>query len=192
MAFAVPVLPFLLAGCGGKAAPGAKGVPTTTHPVSAGPALSGLGATTAEWTAHHGRATTSSPDGPSYGPSIPFASGEVEQFTAVKITSGRITGWHMAFRDGTSIANVEQQVYAQLPADARQTASRRSTFTGSTDICEMVAFESASLSKVLGTADGTAGVTLFQVAINGKGSPGIQVVDRAIVTVPAPPVTAHC
>jgi hypothetical protein len=192
VAFALPVLPLLLAGCGGKAAPAATGHPTTTRPVSAGPALNGLGATTAEWDAHHARATTSSPGGPSYGPQIPFAAGEVEQFTAVKITDGRIAGWHMAFRDGTSIANVEHQVYAQLPADSRQTASRRATFTGSTDICEMVAFESATLTKVLGAADGTVGVTLFQVGITGKGSPSIEVVDRAIVTVPAPAVTAAC
>jgi hypothetical protein len=192
VAFAVPVLPFLLAGCGGNAAPAANGHPTTTGPGSAGPSLSGLGATTAAWDAHHARATTSSPGGPSYGPPIPFASGEVEQFTAVKISDGRITGWHMAFRDGTTIANAEQQLYAQLPADARQTASRRSTFTGSTDICEMVAYESASLAKALGPGDGTMGVTIFQVGLSGLGSPSIQVVDRAIVTVPAPPPPAHC
>jgi hypothetical protein len=30
----------------------------------------------------------------------------------VKNTGGRITGWHMASRDGTAIANVEQQLYA--------------------------------------------------------------------------------
>ena len=192
MVFAVPVLPVLLAGCGGKAAPSANGHPTTTHPASAGPSLSGLGATTAEWDAHHGRATTGSPGGPSYGPQIPFGRGKVEQFTAVKVDNGRITGWHMAFRDGTAIASSEQQVYAQLPADARQTASRRSTFTGSTDTCEIVTFESATLTKVLGAGNGTVGVTLFQVGLTGKGSPSIQVVDRAIVTVPAPPLTARC
>jgi hypothetical protein len=192
VAFAVPVLPLLLAGCGGNAAPGANGHSTTTLPASAGPSLTGLGATTAAWNAHHDRATTSSPGGPSYGPEIPFAAGQVEQFTAVQITGGRITGWHMAFRDGTAIANAEQQLYAQLPADARQTASRRSTFTGGTDICEMVSYESASLTKALGAGHGTMGVTIFQVGLTGKGSPSIQVVDRAIVTVPAPPSSAHC
>jgi hypothetical protein len=192
VAFAVPILPVLLAGCGGHAAPGANGHATTTGPGSAGPALTGLGATRAAWDAHHARAATSSPGGPSYGPEVPFASGEVEQFTAVKIAGGRIRGWHMAFRDGTAIANAEQQLYAQLPADARQTASRRSTFTGSTDICEMVSYESASLSKALGAGNGTMGVTIFQVGLTGKGSPSIQVVDRAIVSVPAPPLSAHC
>jgi hypothetical protein len=190
--FVVPVLPFLLAGCGGKAVPGANGHPTTSGGVSSGLSLTGLGATTAAWDAHHGRASNGSPGGPSYGPEIPFASGEIEQFTAVKTIAGRISGWHMAFRDGTAIAAAEQQLYAQLPADARQTASRRSTFTGSTDICEMVSYESASLAKALGPGHGTMGVTIFQVGLTGKGSPSIQVVDRAIVTVPAPPTTARC
>ncbi len=162
------------------------------HPASAGPALSGLGATRAQWESRHG-APTGGTGGPSYGPQIPFAQGKVEQFTAVKVEKGRIVGWHMAFRDGTAIGSSEQQVYAQLPSDARQTASRRATFTGSTDTCEIVTFESATLTTVLGADHATVGVTLFQVGVTGQGSPSIQVVDRAIVTVPAPPpTTAPC
>jgi len=123
---------------------------------------------------------------------VPFKGGAIDQFTAVTVAAGRIAGWKMAFPDGTTIARAEQQVRAQLPADARQTASRRATFPHSSDTCEIVSFESRSLKSVLGAGLGTVGVTLYQVNVTGQRSPSITVVDRAEVQVPALGTGARC
>jgi hypothetical protein len=142
--------------------------------------------------AHHQAAPGHTASGSSYGPSVPFSGGTIDQYTAVAVADGRIVGWTMAFPDGTSIASAEQQVRAQLPADARQTASRRATYPHSTDTCEIVAFESRSLGLVLGSHRGTAAVTLHQLSVTGQGSPSIAVVDRATIRVPALPAGAGC
>jgi hypothetical protein len=180
---ALSVSGVLFAACGSTTAPPA---------VVTGPKLAGLGATQREWDTHHQAASGHPASGSSYGPSVPFSGGTIDQFTAVTVADDRIVGWTMAFPDGTSIASAEQQVRAQLPSDSRQTASRRGTYPHSTNTCEIVSFESRSLGLVLGSRRGTAGVMLHQVSVTGQGSPSIAVVDRATVRVPALPDTAGC
>jgi len=185
-ALVLPVSGALLAACG-------AGTPATVNPnVATGPKLSGLGATLSEWNAHHQRSTGQAADATGYGPSIPLKTGSIDEFTALTVVGGRVTGWKMAFKDGTTIASAEEEVRTQLPADTRQTASRRGTYGHSSDTCEIVSFESEDLAKVLGSGQGTAGVILHQVGVSGLGSPSIAVVDRAVVQVPALPATASC
>jgi hypothetical protein len=157
-----------------------------------GPKLSGLGATQAQWDAHHKAGSGSAARGTSYGPAIALVGGAIDQFTQVNLENGRVVSWDMAFTDGTTIASAESQVRAQLPADTRQTASRRATFGSSPDTCEIVAFESHTLTTALGAGRGTVGVTLYQIGTKGQESPSIEVVDRATVQVPARPTTAGC
>jgi hypothetical protein len=116
----------------------------------------------------------------------------IDEFTAIRPENGRIVGWNMAFRDGTTITTAEQQVRAELPADARQTASRRATFRHSPDTCEIVSFQSRSLTKVLGPGSGTAGVKLYQIGVTGERSPSIQVIDKAVIQVPAFAASSGC
>jgi hypothetical protein len=175
----------LLAGCGGTSAPS-----STTAAV--GPKLDGVGATTAQWNARHASGGGSAAHGPSYGPAVPMKGGAIDTYTDVTTTDGRVVGWTMAFADGTTIGAAEADVRAQLPDDTRQTASRRARFGSSSDTCEIVSYESQKLKKALGAGRSTVGVTLYQIGVNGKRSPSIEVVDRAIVQVPARGTTTGC
>ena len=180
------LLVVLAAGCGGATARtgGAPRTTTTTTPVSTGSspttpgtAAAGLGATVAQWSAAHGGSGRS---GTGVRDSAPVTRG------------GRVVGWTMTFSSGTSIATALTQVDAQLPSDARQTASHRATFPRSSDICEIVTFESASLRTTLGASRDTAGVTLDEVGADGMGSTSIAVVDHATIRVPAAAAGARC
>jgi hypothetical protein len=175
----------LLAGCGGASTP-----PATTAAV--GPKLAGVGATTAQWNARHPSGSGSAAHGVSYGPVVPMKSGAIDTYTEVTTTDDRVVGWTMAFADGTTIGAAEAEVRAQLPDDTRQTASRRATFGSSSDTCEIVSFESQKLKQALGARRSTVGVTLYQIGVHGKRSPSIEVVDRAIVQVPARGTKTGC
>jgi len=177
--FGLAVLVVLAAGCGGAAAPsgGAPRTTTTTtststgsSPTTSGTVAAGLGATEAQWSAAHGGSGR---------------TGTGVRDSAAVTRGGRVVGWTMTFSSGTSIATALTQVDAQLPPDARQTASHRATFPHSSDICEMVTFESASLGTTLGASRDTVGVVLDELGADGKGSTSIAVVDHATIRVPA-------
>lgn len=119
------------------------------------------------------------------------------QFDAVTTDDGKVTGWHQVFPVHSSLAHAEATVRDALPADARQTASWRGTFSGGGGYCEFVSFQSASLASQLGTtaptpADSNIGVKFYEVTPDRSGSSSIATVNAAQVRAEPYSLGEHC
>jgi hypothetical protein len=140
-----------------------------------------LGSTTATWQSGHAS------NGDGYGPSVTINGKSTPQFTSVKSSGGRVVGWHMTFGAHTRLPAAEALVRAQLPKDARQTASGRGDFAQAATYCEFVNYQSATLAGSLGTpvptgAQGNIGVILYEITPKATGSSSIATVNAADVS----------
>jgi hypothetical protein len=158
---------------------------------SAGPPAR-LGSSLTAW-----QATRGSTGNGGYGSTIAVAGQSTTQFTAVTTTDGKVTGWHQVFPAGTSLSHAEAAVRDALPADARQTASWRGSFSGGGGYCEFVSYQSSSLASQLGTAAPTPaasniGAKFYQVTPHRSGSPSIATVNSAQVSATPYTLGAPC
>jgi hypothetical protein len=154
---------------------------------SSGPSSSGgpparLGSSLATW-----QATRGSDGNGGYGSTIAVDGQSTAQFTAVATTDAKVTGWHQVFPSGTSLGHAEAAVRDALPADARQTASWRGSFSGGGGYCEFVSYQSASLASQLGTSvptptESNIGAKFYQVTPHHAGSPSIATVNSTQVS----------
>lgn len=160
-----------------------SGSGTSVQPSRPGVAV--LGAKTTVWRSGH--ATTSDAgSGPGYGTSVTIDGHSVPQSTSVKESDGRVVGWTMTFPAGTRLASAEKLIRAQLPLDARQTASWRGSFGTADSHCEFVNFQSATLAGSLGTATPSAsqdniGVEVYEITPHRSGLSSIAIVNSAVV-----------
>jgi hypothetical protein len=151
----------LLAGCGTAAAPAAS---HTTVPAAAktgattpGPALTGFGATLAQWRAGH-RLDTADPARNAY---LPHLDGE-DTWQLVTVTAGRVVSYTLNVPP-SSLLSAEARARLELPADARVLWKRK--FGGT---CAQEQFESAALAAALG--DGQVNVE-FDNAVTARATP---------------------
>ena len=154
---------------------------------SSGPSSTGgpparLGSSLAAW-----QATRAGAGNGGYGSAIVVDGQSAAQFTAVTSTGGKVTGWHQVFPAGSTLAHAEAAVRGSLPADARQTASWRGSFSGGSGYCEFISYQSASLASQLGTAvptptESNIGAKFYEVTPHRSGSPSIATVNSAQVT----------
>jgi hypothetical protein len=179
-----------LAACGSGSHPAApptraSSLPTTpsTAPApAAGPTptatsadgLTGFGATSAEWNAHHRTDTTKAP-GAAY---LPYISGPAglsgDQYHSVQVTAGRVISYGITLPQGTSLTAAEQFLAAQLPSDAKLT----NAFTGPAaggGSCLLLNYQSPTVGRVLGAAPigdprGTVGTELSTLAVGGSAA----------------------
>jgi hypothetical protein len=178
-----------LAACG--ATPTAA--PTTTTTVI-GNNLTGLGATTAQWNAHH----TVAPGGPIpeggfepdtvYGPFIPAPGGGENEWTAVNDADGRVVDWDQALPEGTNELTALDDVLRELPADAKS-MSAQTVFSASGSIaCLQVNLTSAMLNaalgpKPIGDSGGDIGIELFTTTASGDVTYEVKNIDTATVSI---------
>jgi hypothetical protein len=132
-----------------------------------------------------------------YGSAVVVNGRSTAQFTLVTTTDGRVTGWHQAFPAHSSLAHAEAGIRDALPADARQTASWRGTFSDGGGYCEFVSYQSASLAAQLGTAaptpaDGNIGVELYEVTPHRSGASSIATVNVAQMSAKPYTLGEHC
>jgi hypothetical protein len=144
------------------------------------PGVAVLGVTTATWQSGHAA------NAGGYGASVTINGKSMPQFTSVKESGGRVVGWHMTFPPHTKLPAAEALVRAQLPKDARQTASGRGDFAQPATYCEFVNYQSAALAGSLGTpvptgAQGNIGVVLYEITPQHPGSSSIATVNAADV-----------
>ncbi len=162
---------------------------TVVHPGHA----TGLGSTSALWASTHPAGSSPS----SFGPPVTRQGKIVDRYTSITTDGDRITGWDMAFQDGTKIAFAERAIGAELPADARQTASWRGTSSGGKSTCEFISLRSDILATMLanGTASSQAaniGLKMYELTPNSAIGPSIATVNSALVRAQAFPTTASC
>jgi hypothetical protein len=161
-----------VAGCSGNAskspAPSSKSaapsssasaLATTTTPAAApGPALTGLGATVAQWNAAH-TLDVSVPAGNAY---LPRVDGNEDTWQLVTVAGGRISSYTLNVPP-SSLRSAEAQARQEMPADTQVLWTR--TVPGT---CAQVQFESATLAAALG--EGQVNVE-FDNASSGSDTP---------------------
>src|ERR1019366_9401906 len=137
--------------------------PVTSGPAAAAatprPALTGFGATLAQWKAAH-RLDVSVPARNAYLPHVD-GSGE-DTWQVVTTASGRVTSYTLNVAP-SSLSAAETRARQELPADTRLLWAR--TVPGT---CTQEQFESATLAAVLG--DGQVNVE-FDNAVSGSATP---------------------
>jgi hypothetical protein len=161
-----------VSGCSGTgsksaATPGTSAAPsgsatalaTATTAAAPGPALTGFGATLAQWKAAH-RLDVSVPARNAYLPHVD-GSGE-DTWQVVTTASGRVTSYTLNVAP-SSLSAAETRARQELPADTRLLWAR--TVPGT---CTQEQFESATLAAVLG--DGQVNVE-FDNAVSGSATP---------------------
>lgn len=152
-----------VSGCSGNgstsAAPSSSAPAPATAAAAPGPALTGFGATLAQWKAAH-RLDVSVPARNAYLPHVD-GSGE-DTWQVVTMASGRVTSYTLNVAPG-SLSAAETRARQELPADTRLLWAR--TVPGT---CTQEQFESATLAAVLG--DGQVNVE-FDNAVSGSATP---------------------
>lgn len=159
--------------------------PSTTVP----PGIAVLGAPFGVWVRGHPSVSAGGQSG--YGAVVTVDNQSVPEFTDVRQLDGRVVGFHLSLPDGTKLGRAEVLVRAQLPTDARQTASWRGSFPGApTAYCEFVNYQSAKLATSIGVPSPTGavsniGTTLYQ-RVNGRsGASSIAKVNQADISTAA-------
>lgn len=131
-----------------------------------------------------------------YGATVTIDGTTVPEFTDVRRQGGRVVGLHMTLPAGTKLGRAEALVRAELPTDARQTASWQGDFAETADHCEFVNYQSAALARSLGTASPTGstpniGTSLYEQSAHRAGASSIAKVNSAdLSTNPAGPTRA--
>jgi hypothetical protein len=122
---------------------------TTTTTAAQGKAM--LGARFTVWVRAHPAIQVGGVSG--YGSSVSRGDGSVPQYTDVRQRDGRVVSMRINLPSGTHLAGAESEVRANLPADARQSASWRGSFAGNPPTyCEVVNYQSAGLARLFGVA----------------------------------------
>lgn len=149
--------------------------PTTPAPAPAG-SLRSLGATLADWNAHH----DADPDHPGWY--LPGATDAPDRYTNLACTAdGHVSGYTLNFKPPLTPDVADQAVIAELPADAVRTAA--STGTN----CAARTYASRSLAAALGSADTDGTATAVLRSITGSDG-SLQV--YAIALAAGPPLSA--
>ena len=167
---------------------------STTTTVARGAAV--LGTPYTVWVAVHPPITVGGVSG--YGRTVSVAGDTAPEFTDVHQLDGRVISFHMTLPATTHIAAAEQLVRAQLPSDARQTASWRGSFRGDPAAsCEFVNYQSTILARSLGIAppppsSANIGTSLYERSAHRPGSPSISTVNSADLSTTANTVGESC
>ena len=160
---------FVLAGCAGansavepSASPPSSPAtsPAAVAATTSGPALTGFGATLAQWQAAH-TLDLSVPARNAYLPRVAGSGGE-DTWQVVTVVGGRVISYTLNVVS-SSLRSAEARARRELPADAR--VLWRRTVAGN---CAQEQFESATLAAVLG--DGQVNVE-FDNATSGTVTP---------------------
>jgi hypothetical protein len=160
------------------------------------PGVAVLGASFAVWVRAHPAVTAGGESG--YGNVVNLNGQSVPEFTDVRQLNRRVISMHLTLPASTHLAVAEGVVRAQLPADARQTASWRGVFSGSPPAyCEFVNYQSVTLARFLGIApppSSTAniGTSLYDRTRDRSGSSSIATVNSAVVSTAANVVGQAC
>lgn len=155
-----------------------------------------LGASFAVWVRAHPSITAGGQSG--YGTTVSINGQSVPEFTDVRQLNGRVISLHLTFPAGTHLAAAEGVARAQLPTDARQTASWRGMFPGSPPAyCEFVNYQSLALARSLGippppSAAANIGTSLYDRIGDRPGSSSIATVNSAVVSTAANVVGQAC
>jgi hypothetical protein len=166
--------------------------PTTTVT----PGVGVLGAPYSVWVRSHPPVTVDGVSG--YGATVTVAGRSTPEFTNVRQLDGRVVSLHLSLAQLTRLAAAEAQVRAQLPSDARQTASWRGSFSGSqAGHCEFVNYQSQTLAHSLGTSAPTSaianiGTSLYERTSGAPGAASIARVNSADISTAANVVGATC
>lgn len=186
--------PLVAASCGLTLAACSSGSSTPSTTVAPGVAV--LGAPFSVWVRGHPAVSAGGESG--YGDVVTVDGQSVPQITGVKQLEGRVVSLHLAMPDGTRLGRAEALVRAQLPADARQTASWRGTFPGTpTSYCEFVDYQSTRLATSLGVPPpaGSApniGTSLYERAGGRSGTSSIAKVNQADISTAANVLGTSC
>lgn len=155
-----------------------------------------LGSSYSSWVRVHPPVTVGGVSG--YGGTVSIAGDAVPEFTDVHQLNGRVVGLHLTLPGSTHIAAAEQLVRAQLPSDARQTASWRGSFRGApTATCEFVNYQSTVLARSLGLplpspSSANVGTALYERSAHAPASPSIAMVNSADLSTTAATVGEPC
>ena len=111
------------------------------------PSLTGFGATTASWDAHH-QADPKFTAGSAYNPT-PGLGSPNDRYYGVNSQNGHITSYSERFAAGTSLASAKAQAMREIPSDARV------LWSATKDTCTQMGVTSARLDTALGANDKT-------------------------------------
>jgi hypothetical protein len=157
-------------------APAASPSPRASLRIPSAPALTGFGATLAQWKAAH-RLDLTVPARNAY---LPHLDGE-DTWQLVTVASGRVTSYTLNVPPG-SLGSAEARARRELPPDARVLWAR--TVPGKPGVpggdCSQEQFESAELAAVLG--DGQVNVEF----LNGSAGGAAPVTEELFSTQDAP------
>ena len=138
---------------------------STSHTTPSGPALTGFGATAADWETHHQPDSDFDP-GSVYNAdaTLPQINGHTgAKYTTVSVLGGRVLNYQLNFHQGTTITAALTEVAAEFPADA--TVLWKQQASG----CYQVEFQSPSIGKALATTGnplGQVSVGLYNLDAN--------------------------
>lgn len=130
------------------ATPSAKAAPA--KPMQ--PSLTGFGATTASWDAHHQadpNFTAGSAYDPTPGLAPPGDPTRDDRYYSVNSQNGHITSYSERFAAGTSLASAKAQAMREMPSDAHV------LWSATKDTCTQMGVTSARLDTALGANDKT-------------------------------------
>ena len=161
--------------------PAAASSPATAAAATAGPALTGFGATLAQWKAAH-QLDMSVPARDAYLPRVPGDPDGSDTWQVVTVAGGRVISYTVNLAP-SSLRSAEARARQELPPDARLLWRR--TFGGT---CAQEQFESATLAAALG--DGQVNIE-FDNAVSSTVTP---VTEELFSTFDAPTVAQapHC
>jgi hypothetical protein len=130
------------------ATPPPTAAPTTPPTTAVGADLTALGATVAQWDAHH-QQDPKAEKGSAFLPHYPVG----DAYGAVNVTDGRIDGYDLGFAEGTPLAGAENLLLQQLPADTKLKGSFMAKTSDGTGSCLILNYQSATLAAVFGAND---------------------------------------
>lgn len=168
----------------------------TSTSTTVAPGVAVLGASYTVWVRAHPSVSAGGVAG--YGNVVTVNGQSVPEFTDVRQLNGRVVSMHLNLPVSTHLAVAEGLVRAQLPTDARQTASWRGVFSGSPPAyCEFVNYQSVILAHSLGIAPppssaANIGTSLSDRSRERPGSSSIASVNSAVISTAANVVGQAC
>jgi hypothetical protein len=147
--------------------------------------LAGFGDPIAVWQSHFHQDTNNCDASNCYGPRIVNSSNRYE-FSYVRVARGKVDGFDVALRRGTTLLKAELQIATLFPSDVQMgsvTIVHRDALGNS---CAMYNLQSKSVerifgSRAFGSSHGTVGVELAHVLPNGATRYSINAVNLALV-----------
>lgn len=133
------------------------GVCTAASAAPAGDGITALGATLADWNAHH----DADPDHPGWY--LPAATDAPDRYTKVRCSAGgRVTAYVMTFKPPIQGDTVDAAVRGELPADAAREAVHSGT------VCEWRSYMSGRLAAAFGSDDPTGAISVVITSFVGS------------------------